>query len=358
MKVIHVISDLRTGGAEIMCEALTYELIKNNIEVIVISLYDCDTPITKRFIDAGVKVEFLGKKPGMDLSIIKKICKIFKREKPDVVHSHISAQKYAMIAAWLSRVPLRVHTVHSVADKELSRVDRFLAKIFYKRHNVVPVALSSRVQDTVTELYKLSPDKVPVIFNGINLSNCIKKESYDISNTVKILHIGSFSEVKNHKGLIDAFKIFHATVPNSKLSLIGHGVLFDEIKQYVCNCGLEDCVEFLGIQANVYPFINEADIFVLPSLYEGIPMTLIEAMGSGMPIVASNVGGIPDMLVNEESAILTEVDSQAVADAFIRLSQDISLREKLGHNALACSENFSSEIMARKYIEIYELKEI
>lgn len=341
------------GGAEIMCETLTLELIKNGVDVVIVSLYDCDTPITQRLIKAGVKIEFLGKKRGMDLSIIKKLKKIFEQEKPDAVHSHLHAQKYAVIAAKQVAVPVCVHTVHSVAKKELGRIDKILAKKFYKKRGVIPVALSSYIQDTVVKVYAISPDSIPIIHNGIDLSKCLKKNDYTINETIKILHIGRFSEEKNHKGLIDAFKIFHSAMPNSTLELIGDGNIFKDIKRYAEDNGLKQSVNFWGLQENVYPYISNADIFVLPSLYEGIPMTLIEAMGSAIPIIATNVGGIPNMLSNNQSALLTAVDSEEIANALLRLSDDIELRKQLGKNALIRSKEFSSEEMARQYIEIY-----
>ena len=354
MKVIQVIPNLYMGGAEIMCETLTLELIKAGVEVVIVSLYNYETPITQRMVKAGARIEFLDKKPGMDLSIIRKLKTLFEQEKPDVVHSHLNAQKYAMFAAKQAAIPVCVHTVHSVAEKELNRIDKFLAKRFYKKDGVIPVALSDLIQETIVSVYGMSSDAIPVILNGINLSKCLKKSDYTIEDTVKILHIGRFSEEKNHKGLIDAFKKFHAVYPDSTLSLIGEGVIFDDIKKYAADNGLEREIAFLGLQTSVHQFINEADIFVLPSLYEGVPMTLIEAMGTAIPIVATNVGGIPNMLVNNESAILTSVDSDEIANAFLRLSGDMELRMRLGENALIRANAFSAEEMARQYIKIYK----
>lgn len=353
MKVIQVIPNLYMGGAEIMCETLTLELARKGVEVKIVSLYNYETPISQRLAEAGIEIIFLDKKGGMDLSIIKKLKKIFKQEKPDVVHSHLYAQKYAMIAAQQTAVPVRVHTVHSVADKELSKIDKFCAKRFYKKQRVIPIALSELIQQTIVNVYGIPSTSAPIILNGINLSNCLPKQDYSLGDTIKLLHIGRFSEEKNHKGLVDAFKIFHSFKPNSVLELIGNGSTFEEIKKYVADQNLENAVSFLGMKNNVYQYINEADIFILPSLYEGIPMTLIEAMGTGIPIVATNVGGIPNMLSNNKSALLTSVDSQEIAGNLIRLSEDVELRKQLGQNALARSQEFSSREMACKYVKVY-----
>lgn len=354
MKIIQIIPNLCVGGAEIMCETLTLELIKNNIEVVVVSLYSYETPITNRLIKQGVKIKFLSKKRGVDLSIIKKLTTIFKYEKPDVVHSHLNDLKYVMIAAKKADITRCIHTVHSVSEKELNKVDKVLAKIFYKKNKVIPVALSEQIQTSIVNVYGISRNLIPIIFNGIDLSRCIKKSDYTLGETIKILHIGRFSNEKNHIGLIDAFKKFHSVKKNSILELIGTGKKFDEIKKYVIDNGLRNEIVFLGLQTDVYKFIYDADIFILPSLYEGIPMTLIEAMGSAIPIIATNVGGIPDMLTNNENAILTSVDSEEIANELIRLSNDFELRERLGKNALIRANKFSAQKMACEYIKIYK----
>ena len=353
MKVIQVIPTLELAGAERMCEALTLELKKRNIDVQVVCLFYSDTPISRRLIQEGIKVTFLNKRAGIDLSIIRKLKKIFAQECPDVVHSHLNAQKYVALAARHMSMTLFVHTVHNVAHKELTKMEMFLAKHLYKRDQVIPVALSNAIQESIADVYGIPLDSIPIIFNGIDLSKCMPKTTYMIEEKVRVLHIGRFADQKNHKGLVDAFKIFHSNRPNSVLNLIGDGENFDEIIKYVEDNQLKDFVLFLGKKADVYKYINEADIFILPSIYEGVPITLIEAMGTGVPIIATNVGGIPDMLENNRDAILTSVSSEELSYSLVALSDDFKLRKKIGENALARAKSFSSEEMACKYIEIY-----
>lgn len=354
MKVIQVIPSLNLAGAERICEALTLELKRKGNAVKIISFYSLSTPITNALIQVGVEILFLNKKPGFDISVIKKLIDILKKERPDVVHSHLDAVKYVMIAVKKTNIPIHVHTVHNVAEKELDFIGRILVRRFYKSHQIIPVALSKLIQESIVKTYKILPENVPIVINGIDLSNCLPKHDYRFGNTIKILHIGRFSEQKNHKGLIDAFKIFHTTKSNSVLELIGEGHLMDEIRKYVYANHLDDAVIFLGAKSNVFQDINEADIFVYPSLYEGIPVTLIEAMGTGIPIIATNVGGISDILINDENALLTDVDSQEIAMKMIMLAECIQLRERLGQNAYNCSRKFSSEEMTKQYIKIYQ----
>lgn len=354
MKVIQIIPSFALAGAEIMCENLIYNLRAEGVEVIAVSLYEYHSPITKRLEDEGVDIRYLGKKKGLDLSMIKKLRLLFKTEKPDVIHTHLYAIKYAVIAGIQAKVKRRVHTVHTLAQKEYGKFSRKLNKFFFKHANVIPVALSEVVQKTVEKEYKLGKDKVPVIFNGVDLSKCKQKTDYTINGEIKILHIGRFCEVKNHKGLVQAFEIFHREYSNSILQLIGDGELREEVQILVDKAGLSKCVEFLGLQDNVYEYLHDADIFTLPSLYEGMPMTIIEAMATGLPIVATNVGGIPDLLLDGENAILTDVNSKKIADAFLTLAHNSALRSKLGMCAKLDAKRFSSINMMKEYYKIYK----
>lgn len=356
MKIIQIIPALGLAGAEIMCENLVYELTKAGHQVVVVSLFEQHSAITERMEAADIDVRYLNKKPGLDLSMVRKLFRIFRKERPDVVHTHLYALKYMVPAAVLASVKKRVHTVHNIAEKETGGAARRLNRVFFKCCKVIPVALSDLVRDTIKKEYHLKVERIPVIFNGIDLSKCVPKEKYSVKDCFTILHIGRFSEQKNHRGLLEAFRVFHEKYPKSRLQLIGEGENRAEAESFVRKNGLEHAIEFLGLQKNVYGYMHEADVFVLPSLYEGVPMTLIEAMGSGLPIVATAVGGVPDML-DAESAILIDIDTKEIADAFERYYLDVELREKHGKEAKKRAVLFSAERMTRKYIRLYSGKE-
>ena len=341
------------AGAETMCENLSYELMSQGNDVMIISLYEYHSAITERLEKRRIKVFYLDKKPGLDFSMIGKMIKIFKSEKPDVIHTHRHVMQYAIPAAIIAGVKHRVHTVHNVAKKENINILRKVNNLFYKFAHVIPVALSEEVQKTIAEEYHIDSKNIPVILNGIDLSKCIVKTNYEVNNYFNILHIGRFSEQKNHNGLIEAFSIFVKTHPNAILSLIGDGEKKEEIQQLVKERGISDHVKFLGIQNNVYSYLNNADVFILPSIYEGVPMTLIEAMGTGLPIIATAVGGVPDMLRNDEEGLIVNCNVKELAEAMDILYIDKKKREYLGKNALKRSKIFSAENMANEYKKTY-----
>lgn len=354
MKIMQVIPYFCFGGAEIMCENLTYALKSAGQEAFVVSLYAERTPIARRMEEAGIRIVYLDKKLGLDLSMVPKLTDIIRREGPDVVHTHLDVIKYATAAARLAGVKNCIHTVHSLADREAEgRVQKIINGFYFRKAWSVPVALTPEVQASVSEFYDLPLTRVPVIFNGIDLSRCIQKTSYEMGDTVTILHVGRFDVPKNHAGLLEAFRLLLETHPECRLRLVGDGDLRPDMEALAREKGIGDFVEFCGMQPNVYPYLHDADIFVLPSIYEGNPMTIIEAMGTGLPIAASRVGGIPDMITDGESGLLVEPEPQSICDGLSRLVEDGALRQRLGETARRNSQRFSAEHMARDYISCY-----
>lgn len=357
MKILQVLPYFCFGGAEIMCENLTCALKEQGNEVTVVCLYDRRTPISERMEQAGIRILFLDKKPGLDVSMVPKLVRIMKREKPDVVHTHLDVIKYAALAAALSGVKTCVHTVHTLAEREAEGpAQKIINKTYFRLGWSLPVALSPEVRDSIAAFYGLDRETIPVIYNGIDLSRCVPKESYSAGETVTILHVGRFDVPKNHAGLLRAFQKLHEDRPQCRLQMVGDGDLRKDMEALAEELGISQWVQFCGMQADVHPYLQNADLFVLPSIYEGNPMSIIEAMATGLPIAASAVGGIPDMLQNGESALLVPCDTDAVADACKALIDDEALRARLGRQAKQDSPRFSAAFMAQKYCECYRRK--
>lgn len=355
MKILQVIPYFCFGGAEIMCENLILAQKELGHQVIAVSLYDDRTPIAARLEEAGVKIRYLDKKLGLDVSMVPKLTKIMKEEKPDVVHTHLDVIKYAVLAAKLAGVKTCVHTVHSVAHKEAEgRLQKIINGTYYRLGLSVPVALSNEIQESIEDFYGIDDDKIPVIRNGIDLSRCTPKGNYSLEEAFTIVHVGRFDVPKNHGGMLRAFRKFHDRNPQARLRLVGDGDLRPQMEELAKELEITQWSEFCGMQKNVHPYLQSADIFTLPSVYEGNPMTIIEAMGTGLPIAASRVGGIPDMLEEGEDALLFPPEEEAICAAWQRLLEDTQLRERLGRKARENSVKFSAEHMAREYCRLYE----
>ena len=357
INILQVMPEFGLAGAETMCESLCYQCVSSGkYNVIVASLFTYHSPITKRLEDAGINVIYLGKKKGLDVSLVYRLYKILREYNIEIVHTHRYVMQYAIPAAILAGVKCRIHTVHNIANKEVSKYRRKLAHFFYKKCNVVPVSISPLIQDTVIDEYHLTKEDTPVVYNGSDLSKCLVKTDYSNSEPFRFVHIGRFNPQKNHGIIIDAADMLVKEGYDFTIFLIGGEGDFDERKAEVCNRGLNHVIKFMGLQSNIYPYLYESDCFILPSLYEGMPVTLVEAMGCGMPIIASAVGGVPDMIEHEVSGLLIHPTAHELSEALKRLMNDRDLRETMGRNALEKSKQFSAEQMYEGYNNIYMSK--
>lgn len=354
MRILQVLPELKLAGAQIMVEGLTKELISKGHEVEVVSLYSYTTPLSERLIKDNVKIYFLGKSDGLDLRIFARLRKIIKDFNPDIIHTHTYALKYAYIASRLIYSGKIVHTIHNMADKETTEANRKLERKLFEKGAVQPVAISPIVKTSISSYYNMAMDDVPMIFNGITLNNCKPKTDYKLQNTeIRLIHIGRLQEQKNHEMMIDAMKILVKKNDRVCLHCFGVGPLKDEILEKIKSAGLSKNVILEGLTDNQYAELNKADIFLLPSKWEGMPITLIEAMGSALPIVATPVGGIPDIVQDGYSGILCNQTADDLAKAILIFVNDESMRRKYGQNALSRVNMFSSNQMASAYEEVY-----
>ena len=353
MKIIQVIPRLGMGGAETMCENLSIELMKSGHEVIVVSLSNNTTPISERLKKNGILVRYLGKKDGLDIKAIIKLRKLLKKEKPDIIHSHIYALKYCVFAD-LFLHHKKIHTVHSIASKESTELDQKLNKLFFKINGVVPVALSELVRKTIVDCYKLDENSIPVVFNGCPMEKCIVKNSYAFGENINIIHVGSLIELKNHKAMIDAVNFLHKDYSNVRITFVGEGILKWELQKYIDEMDCGSYMNLYGLATDVYSLLGESDIFMLPSIYEGLPMSIIEAMGTGLPIIASNVGGIPDMIKHHVNGLLCAPSANSIYEALLKYINSQELRETCGKAAREASYLFSCKKMCENYVKLYE----
>ena len=356
IRVLQVIPDMGLAGAEIMCENLVYYLRSNPLyEVTVCSLFNKRTAITERIEKHGIKIVYLNKKNGFDIKMINCLVGLMRNLKIDIVHTHRYAIQYAMPAAILANVPIRIHTVHNIATKEFNHPRRIFTKFLYRYFHVRPVSISPLVSDTIEKEYGISTAKIPMVFNGIDLSSCIVKDCYEVDKVFKFIHIGRMTYQKNHGLILEVAKRMKDERRNFIINLIGDGEKRSELQNLSIKLGLDNIVQFCGLKESVYPFLHSSDCFILPSIYEGMPVTLIEAMGSGMPIIASNVGGIPDMIDNNESGILIKPTFEELYVAMCKIMDSSSAyRKMLGGNAKRKSELFSRQNMFEGYDSIYQ----
>lgn len=354
-RVMIVIHSLKIGGAETMVENLAYALNSRGFEIRVVSLHCIESIVTKRMSESGIDLVLLGKRRGIDPSVWLRLAKLIADFHPDVVHSHLPILHYVFPAARIARVKAIVHTLHSVAEKETKNsVLFFFNKVLFRHHWVIPVSLSKEIQRTICVSYGMSEEEVPVVHNGISRDTFAFDRDYQIAGCVNLLHIGRFVSLKNQRLLVEAVSLLIAKGRFVELTLVGEGPDIDSIRRLVQRLGIEDYVCIPGPTGDVASYLRRSDIFLLVSEYEGISMSLAEAMASGIPIIATPVGGIPDMVESEESALFVDQNAASIASAIERLCDDESLRKRIGESARKRSELFDRSAMAAGYEQVYE----
>ena len=356
MKIVEVIPHLNIkAGAESLFIDLCVELKKEfNTDVEVVFLFDgIYEEFKNRLDEVQIKYTSLGKKDGLDRKCAKKFKELINKINPDVLHTHLNSVLTYYLAFGAKKQNWKVyHTVHNVADKETTDFpNKFARKRLLKQHILTNVAISDKIKGTILNYYGTKYE-VPVIYNGINLVKTKAEEKeYDFINVARFTH------QKNHMYLLDELKILKETNPNVKVVLLGDGELLEPAKQKAKVLGLEDNVTFVGYTNEVYKYMSKSKAFVLPSLFEGNPITILEAMNSGLPIIASDVGGVSDVLVNERNGLLINpLNKNELANAMNKLLNNQEMCEKMANNNKNDVVKYSISNCSKGYMELFEGK--
>ncbi len=348
--IVIILPSLTIGGAESMVYQLVSELIKKELNLTVICIATKkDTYYERALEKKNVNIIYLNNDSKSDFKTLAKIYNILNKIKPNIIHTHLHTCIYGIPWALTHKVKF-FHTIHSDPEFEFSKKIIKIMKFMYKNDIIVPIAISDVIKQKANLLYKVPLEKIKVAYNPVDTDKFYLKNKIS-KNFIRFVNVGRLNENKNQKMLIEAFFEVQKEFPNTKLALIGDGVLRKNLEEQVKKNKLEDKVEFYGNIDYVEKILNKSDIFVLTSIYEGVPISIIEAMACGLPIIATNVGGIKDIV--NKNGILIE-DLNGLVDGMKKLIIDKSLREYMSDNSLNESKKYNKVNVAEKYLEIYD----
>src|SRR6266568_518642 len=361
MRVLQAIPTLCVGGAERMMANLTRQLRRRGYEVEVVSMYDpLGTWIEAGLRAEGVPLHFLGKRPGVDLRMLPRIASVLRRFRPDVLHSHMYALKYALPALGAHRSCRVVHTVHTVAEVEAGWASQIVSSVAF-RTCVASVAIGDAVAESVRKVYGIAPRRT--IANGIPVGDyvarpgereAIRAELAIPTEAPTFVTVAQFVTAKNHAGLLDAFASERLRSIGAHLLLAGDGELRRDAERKADTLGLRDRVRFLGVRSDIPRVLAAADIFVLASRREGNPLSVMEAMAAGKPVVATAVGCVPELVTDGTGEVVQPGDSGALAAAMYRLGSDLSRARGYGLIAARLArERFDDAAMVTAYEQLY-----
>lgn len=349
MNVVECIPSLQIlNGAENLFVNLCVELTKK-VNLYVILLYDGLKPSVKKIFDNNsIKFYFLGKQKGIDFIASKKFKKLIISLSPDVIHTHLDCLITYFFAFKFRKEKWKlVHTVHNEASKETTFFNKIIRKQMLKRRILIDIAISDLIKTTLINEYKVNRD-IPVIYNGVPIVHQKKrKKQFDF------IICARFVNQKNHMILMKAIQKLNKLNFFPSLICVGDGNLLNEVKQYVLNNYIKN-VFFIGRVNNVYKYLLESRIFVLPSSYEGNPISILEAMEFGLPIIASNVGGIPDIIKNGINGFLVKpscVDD--LSSKMLLLLKSPLIVKKISANNKNDIKKYSINKCANDYCELF-----
>lgn len=319
----------------------------------------------RQFEQAGVKIIFsknLVRNIGLkDLPALKEIYKLCKKEKFDIVHTHSTKPGIiGRIAATLARVPLVIHTVHGLSFHTFVKFPlwqfywccEMFASLFCKRITMVNKYYS--------KYFKWFKYKTSTIYNGLDFTKFPPIDEFEVKKNNKlprILYVGRLDEPKDPLTLLKAIKIISNQYPEIELTMVGDGEKYNECVNYIQTNKLEKNVSMVGWKSNVSEYYMTHDIFAMTSIYESFGLIFLEAGYYGLPIVATNVEGIPEVVEQGKTGLLSSAKNpEAFAQNIIKLIENENLRKQMGqagHEKV--TTQFTSQKMVDQYKKIYEL---
>ena len=355
---------MNNGGAETLAIRLADKLDKTKFDVYLCSLSD-EGPLRKLIEKKKIKFFTLNTKGGKDVSLIYKLLKAVLKYKISIIHTHNHGP---LLYTFLVRIFLKkifhVHTEHINMAKELSysRKDHFYNKIIYKSLDGF-ISIANHLTHDFKNLYNLKKAKVTTILNSIEINNNKKifpqsiRQEFSLDKDSPIIgNISALRAQKNHETLIKAMRLVVQKIPNAILLIAGEGEDAPNLKKNVGNLGLTKSVKFLGYRSDVDNLLAQFDIFVLSSLYEGLPLCILEAMAAGKPIVATDADGTNEVVKDGETGLLVPLKQpKQFAEAILSILSNPDRAAKMGKAARKLvEEQHNMGKMISQYEEFYE----
>jgi glycosyltransferase involved in cell wall biosynthesis len=370
MRVLHIVGESRYGGAAKIILGLGHVAQSEGWQVDILTT----DPVFQHAVTQHglglVNLDVIRReiRPLWDLGGLVRLYRFLRREAYDIVHTHTSKGGFVgRLAATLAGVPLIVHTVHGFAFHEASpaRTQRFYSTLerIASRWCDRIVTVSEFHRKWAIELGMCSPGRITAIPNGLAepgrnkdlIASELRRQLGARRDDLLVLSISRLAAEKGLEYLIEAAKTLPPMGRRVQIVIAGDGPAQEQLERLAGNLGVTDRVRFIGFREDVADLLAACDLVVLPSLREGLSISLLEAMAAGKPIIATNIGSQREVASHAEMArFVPPADATSLTEAIVQLADDQALMARLGNNARAVYENFYTEDrMLQSYRRLY-----
>lgn len=353
MKILHLIHKIQNRGAETFASQLANHQINDGHTVKIVSIYSgsAQLPTTCEIIDLNSKES----NRFYDFKTWKKLNQVIRDFKPDIIQANAGdTLKYAVFSKTVFnwKTPIIFRNASEVGRYITSKLQKRYNSFLFSRTDFI-ASVSYASKNDIISNFPFLKNRVSVIPVGLDEIEGIKTVNFLPKSDFHIVHVGGFTFEKNHEALIKIFKNVHRENKKSHLHLVGDGPLKEKIFKLVKNSGVESHVHFYGFVSNPLSYIKSANVLVLPSIIEGLPGVLLEAMYCDTPVVANNVGGISE-IVTEDTGFLVQKDnlkefSQAILQVYNQFPE-----AKVKDALSMVHSKYMNKNLSREFIKLYQ----
>jgi glycosyltransferase involved in cell wall biosynthesis len=332
IKILYVITSLGLGGAEKLLLSYVRGLNNKKYQSYVCCLREKPDDLSKE-IEENAEVINLKIRGRFNPFVVYRLLKVIKKIQPEIIHTHLFQPRiYTTIANLFHNRSILVTHKHSIVNPGKHHIFLFFEMLSILLNKKV-VAISESVKQSLKRYEFIPESKIFVLTNCIDyqkFSEAAELRAKKNENSVIIGTVGRLEKVKGISYLLLAMKIILQRFPEAKLEITGGGSVLDELKLLTKKIGISNSVKFFGKLENPIPNYSRMDIFVLPSIIEGFGIVLLEAMAAGVPVVATNVHGIKEVVLDGESGILIPPKNpEAIAEAIMKIIEQPQLAKTL-----------------------------
>ena len=362
-RIVHIAEDLCIGGLERVIASVASSLDRTRYHVEVWALV-AGGEIADELNDSGAGVKILKLNTYHNPLKLQKLAVLLRRHRADIVHTHgYYGSTFGRLAAIIAKTPVIIAHVHT-SYAGLKRRHLFIERILSFYTDKI-ICLSQREIEQYLQAGIGRRDQYEFVYNGLDVAafsdtKCDRgpmREALGLSSDDRAcVTVGRLVPVKGHRFLLEALAEARKVHPNLKLLCVGDGPLEPSLRAQVGQLGLSEHVRFLGFREDVPQILHACDLFVLASLNEGFGLVLLEAMACGLPVIATSVGGVPEIVAHESTGLLVPArDPQAMAEAIVRIISSPRLAARLIAEAAArLRERFSIEATVARLEQIYQ----